>query len=298
MIRTAMHVDLTLAVNYIPACSCLIKVLLLMLAVSLVPEGSEIDGALILAAMLYIDRLTVRNIIFDANAILLAIFFANIHASVRAIRSRHAYRFFVDGLFLFWACGSLILLIEPSPVKRELDKRPSSARMAAVFVMLLVVVGISSVYEPLESGGVRCCRAVAFALLSFAWIYIVGVHTTSGIEYLKENSCQFVSRLSPVLYAPLWIAGVFTIGSIAAFTTLHMRSVNPNHPQHYSPLPSSVKDIHDKDTATRVSDSHPPPPPPPPAGEQEDLEELFRLAQKQQAARKGLVFLDPIQESA
>ncbi len=289
--------DLTLAVNYIPACSCLTKVLLLMLAMSLIPATSEVDGFLLLAAMLYTDRLITRNIIFDANAILLAILFANIHAAVRASRTKHAYRFFVDGMFVFWACGSLVLLVEPSTVKRELDKRPSAARLVAVLLMLLIVVCISAIHEPLEPGGIRCCRAVAFALLSFAWIYIIGVRANSGIEYLKENSCQFVARLSPVLYAPLWIAAVFTVGAIAAFTTLHMRASNQqSQPFYYSPLPLCKESPPAKDMA-RISEAQPPPPPPPVA-EEEDVEELFRMAQRQQAARKNGPFLEPIHEIA
>ena len=86
-----MEVDLRLAVNYLPACSCLCKVLVFMLLIGLVPPGHEARGGYIqLAAMLYIDRLHTRNMIFDANAILMAIYFANVHAAVRATSGREA----------------------------------------------------------------------------------------------------------------------------------------------------------------------------------------------------------------
>ena len=76
------RVDLALAVNYVPACVCLCKALVLMLALALIPAGEEVRGGYIpLAAMLYLDRLVVRNMIFDANAILLALYFANVHAA-------------------------------------------------------------------------------------------------------------------------------------------------------------------------------------------------------------------------
>ena len=68
----------------------------------------------------------------------------------------------------------------------------------------------------MESGGVRTCRALGFTLLAFAWIYLVGIHCQQGIEYLKENSCQFVSRLAPVLYGPLWLSAVFVPAAVGA----------------------------------------------------------------------------------
>jgi hypothetical protein len=232
-----------------------------------------------------------RNIIFDANAILLAIFFANVHAGVRAYSTRRAYPFLVDAMFLFWACGSVVLLFDPRSVRSELDKRPWAARLVPVVLMIIIVVAIAHVYAPLETGGIRCCRAVAFALLSFAWIYIVGVHAPAGIEYLKENSCQFVSRLSPVLYASPWIAGAFTVGAVSAFITIHMRSFNTGSPpppgsrppggyHALVPLPDTTTAFTSAVTSTT------------PRGKEEEAdgestEELFRLAQKQQAARKA-----------
>lgn len=301
-----MHVDLTLAVNYIPACACLTKVLVFMLAMTAIPANREVDGLFIMAAVLYIDRLVTRNIIFDANAILLAIFFANVHAGVRATSTQQAYRVLVDIMFLFWCCGSLILLTEPRAIKKELDKRPSAARLVPVLLMLIIIVAMAHIHEPLEPAAIRCCRAVAFALLSFAWIYIVGVHATAGIEYLKENSCQFVARLSPVLYTPPWIAAVFAVGAISAFITIHVRASSPTS-KGFIPVYSlssnwdPSQDSAPAATVTANASSTPPPPPPPmpppPAQvEEENIEELFRLAQKQHAARKSMAFMNPIPE--
>ena len=217
-----MKVDLTLAVNYLPACTCLGKVLVFMLTLIWVPEGNEVDGLVLLAAMLYMDRLITRNIIFDANAILLAIFFANVHAGVRAASTHKAYQGLVDGMFLCWAIGSVVLICEPERVKQAINKRTRASKIVPVMLMLVIVVAISHFHTPMEPGVVRCCRALAFTLLSFAWIYIVGVRSQHGIEYLKENSCQFVARLSPLLYASQWIAVAFSIGAAGGFTVQYM----------------------------------------------------------------------------
>lgn len=94
--KSRMHhhqvVDLTLAVNYLPACACLGKLLVFSLAIALIPPGDEIKAFVPLAAMLYLDRMITRNIIFDASAILMAVFFANVHASIQATATRQAYQ--------------------------------------------------------------------------------------------------------------------------------------------------------------------------------------------------------------
>ena len=210
-------VDLALAVNYVPACLCLCKALVLMLFLGAIPCGEELRGGyILLAAMLYLDRLVMRNMIFDANAILMALYFANVHAAVRATSPRQAYPVFVAGLHLCWAGMCLTLLAEPRKVRWWLEGRAQASRVVPVAFMLLVLVGTAYVHAPMESGGVRTCRALGFTLLAFAWIYLVGIHCQQGIEYLKENSCQFVARLAPVLYAPLWLSAMFVPAAVAA----------------------------------------------------------------------------------
>jgi hypothetical protein len=211
------RVDLALAVNYVPACVCLCKALVLMLAMSLIPPGEEIrNGYIPLAALLYLDRLVMRNMIFDANAILLALYFANVHAAVRATSPRQAYSILLWGLHLCWVGMCLTLLANPGKVRWLFEKRVQASKLVPVGLMLLVLVGTAFVHAPLESGPIRSCRALAFTLLSFAWIYLVGIHSPQGLEYLKETSCQFVARLAPVLYSPLGVAAFFPLAAIAA----------------------------------------------------------------------------------
>lgn len=279
------NVDLTLAVNYLPACACLGKMLLFMLVLTAIPFESEVDGHIILAAVLYMDRLAVRNIIFDANAILLAVFFANVHATVRAISQHRAYSGLVDGMFLFWSIGSLVLIWDPPPVKQVFDRRVRMAKVVPVLLMLLLVVAISHFHCPLESGGVRGCRAIAFTLLSFAWVYIVGIHSAHGIEYLKDNSCQFVARLSPVLYATPWIAAGFAVGATGGFVALFMRMDVPP--------PHAVQPAASDDLEKQAPPALPTVKPPPKADESE--EELFRQARSQ--SMRGWAPMDPIFET-
>ena len=257
------RVDLALAVNYVPACVCLCKALVLMLAVSLIQPGEEVRGGYVpLAAVLYLDRLAMRNIIFDANAILLALYFANVHAAVRAMSLRHAYPVFMWGLHLCWIGMCLTLLAEPGKVKWLFEKRAAASRLVPVVFMLVVVVATAHIQAPLESGPTRACRALAFTLLAFAWIYLVGIHSPHGIEYLKETSCQFVARLAPVLYSPLWLALAFPVAALAALGWYH--TARQQQQQAYEPLPAPPADVE------AAGESR--------ASEDAQLHELFRQA--------------------
>jgi hypothetical protein len=259
-----MEVDLRLAVNYLPACSCLCKVLVFMLLIGLVPPGHEARGGYIqLAAMLYIDRLHTRNMIFDANAILMAIYFANVHAAVRATSGREAYSVLVWGLHLCWTGMCLTLITEPSQVKWILEKRVQASKMVPVVFMMAVLVATSYIHSPLEDPPVRACRALAFTLLAFAWVYVVGIHTPHGIEYLKETSCQFVVRLAPTLYSPIWLAVLFLPAAIAALALQHTR----RHQQGIQP-PLQMVQVVPSPEPVRTTETQ----------EDLNLQELFRQA--------------------
>lgn len=313
-------VDLRLAVNYLPACACLGKMFVLMLVVAaMVPPGEEVDWYVPMAALLYLDRMVVRNMIFDANAILLAVFFSDVVAQLRAVSTRRAYPGLLDGMFLFWALGSVMLLAEPQAVRLALERRPRANKLVPVLLMLVIVPAIARFHDGLETGVSRSCRAFAFTFLAFAWIYIVGIHTTRGIEHLKENSCQFVARLSPVLYASQWIAIVFTLAAAGALGMQFVRLTGcPSAPL----TPQAVNDGNDErrthaeegvthPTSTIIPTGTPAAPPPSQQTSKEDndceegpssIEELFRLARNQQqqqqmrmGGRAGMAAFSPLE---
>lgn len=218
------RVDLTLAVNYLPACTCLGKLLVFMLAISFIPSDGDVSNAyILLAALLYMDRMITRNIIFDANAILLAVFFANVHAAIRAHGTMRTYPVLFAGLHICWGNTCALLIAEPVKVREILQRRLTMSRIVPVCMLLVIIVATSYFQEELEPSPVRACRAIAFTLLTFAWIYVVGIHSQHGLEYLKENSCQFVARLAPVLYSPIWIAILFCPAVVWGLIVQNMR---------------------------------------------------------------------------
>lgn len=294
-------VDLTLAVNYLPACACLVKLILFLIALAMVPPGEEIlGGYMILAAGLYLDRTLAHNIIFDGNAILVAVFVSNVHAAIRASASSMAPSLVVMGVgHLIWAAGCAILIADP-PLIRQLimeshplnaKRLPPGGKLAPVCTMLVATVTTAHFRGELEPAPVRACRALGFTLVSFAWIYIVGIHSSQGVGYLKENSWQFIARLAPILYSPIWVVTLFCPAIAWALVMQHSsRQKQAQSPYQYSPLPPVSCD-----DPPVLAHHHTPKAPPPashggaagesplPDPEAQIVEELLRQA-KQQAS--------------
>jgi hypothetical protein len=244
----------------------------------------------------------------------MAVFFANVHAVIRTKGTMRTYPFLMAGLHICWANTCGLLIAEPLPVRRMFERRLTAAKIVPVVMMLVIAVGTSYFQEDLEPSPLRACRALAFTLLAFAWIYVVGIHTQLGLEYLKENSAQFVARLAPVLYSPLWIAFLFCPGVVWGLVAQYIRLTQL---QTYQPLPAvsssmpastasaaSTSDTHTTITISQKqanSGEHPPSASSSMITEStSDLEALFRMAkQASNAANNNKArphHLDPIQE--
>lgn len=285
--RDMQTVDLTLAVNYLPACGCLVRLILLMLALALVPVGDEIlGGYLAIAAALYLDRTLTHKIIFDGNAILLTVFFANIHAVIRAATSTmRAYTPIVGAGHLIWAAGCTLLIADPPLVRQALDRKVAGNKLVPVSAMLVTIVTTAYFQCDLEPILIRACRALAFTLLAFAWIYVIGIHSNQGVGYLKESSWQFITRLAPVLYSPLWLAALFCPAIVWALV-VHHKSRQKQSPSgagtfQYAPLLPVTTD----DPAAKEPSEPPPVAESPPVTLQEDpeaqlMQELLRQAKQ------------------
>jgi len=234
-----MNVDLTLAVNYLPACACLGKVILLLLIMLVLLPAQSPVGLVLTAGIIYMDRLIIRNIIFDANAIILAVFFSHIYAVVRAESTHRSYAFLMYGAHLSWAGACIVLILEPFPTKSLTDARTRLLRWAPPLLMVLMVSVMTYFHADLEPMGVIACRSIVFTVLAFAWIYIIGIHTTQCIEKLRESSYQFISRLAPVLFSPLPVAMIFCPAATGALLYQYFKLVHPEQcpsPPVYQPM--------------------------------------------------------------
>ena len=222
-----MNIDLRLAVNYVPACLCLSKLLVFLLATLLVIPGEQAVCYSVLGGMLYMDRIITRNIIFDANAILLAVFFSHIYAVIRSNSTHRASTPLVYCLHIAWAASCVILIAEPLQFKQIFERRARIQRWGSSLLMVVIVVIMSYFHADFEPIGVLAGRSITFTMLSFAWIYIVGLHSAQGIEHLKESSCQFISKLAPLLYSPIWVSAAFFLAAVGGLAYQYILLVHP-----------------------------------------------------------------------
>lgn len=243
-----MKVDLRLAVNYVPACACLVRLGVLLLA--LTAAGGDAHWCLLVAAGLYMDRLVCRNQIFDASSILLAVFFADAHGEVRATSHRAGLGLLVGGLHACWAGACCLLIAEPPRVRQLLR---CVEQLGPPALMVFVVCATAFLHAEVEPPGLRCLRAVAFAMLCFVWIYLVGVESQHGLEHLKENSAQFLSRMAPVLYSPAWVALAFVPAACGALAYHHLRRPEAEPEVPYEPDEPEIDQMQEMLRAAKMS---------------------------------------------
>jgi hypothetical protein len=224
----AQAVDLTLAVNYIPACLCLGKVLVALGVISLISNIPSMEASLyiLVTFVLYIDRVTSKERIFDANSILLTINFANIFNLVRMIGNRNESVTTITVLSIFWITACMAMITESPRMKVFFEKRHAFHRTVPSLVMVFALLPLLFTTMPWEGWVVRTWRGVSFSILCIAWVYIMGVHVPPSLDRLSDQSNQYISRFSPVLYIPIWLAILFALASAVALVYHYMSFFN------------------------------------------------------------------------
>ena len=90
-LNPGMQIDLSLAVNYVPAALCLMRLMFYLFVMCLIHPGHEIGGYSILALILWTDRVIfrvyVKNFIFDSSAIILCVFASNVFLTLRGFNT-------------------------------------------------------------------------------------------------------------------------------------------------------------------------------------------------------------------
>jgi len=274
-----MSVDLTLAINYVPACGCLLRLLSFLIIVYGIHPGQEIGGYTILAALLYIDRVTTPLVIFDTNAVLVSVFLSLLHGVIRACQtgpSAHA----VEGtLALLWGLACACLIVNPPPLRLFWERQAFLERLGPTVLMLLMVVYTSFVHADREPFAMQAWRSVGFSLLCFGWVYLVGLQDAQGVEHLRHHSYRFVVRNAPMLYAPRWCTYVFCVLACLGLAVQYCHRFRPQAlPQcgvfeaSYSRLPTLDTILEIDSGSDKASDDTP-----------DNLEELLRQARQKQA---------------
>jgi hypothetical protein len=213
--RKMPPIDLTLAVNYIPAVVCLLKAALISFCLCILNPGTHLGGFTVFALLLNIDRAVASARIFDENAVQLCILSAWVINYLRV--PSDAPRFLNPLVSLVWLIFSLTLILEFKKVQEffVLYGQGSGGTIQrlipAVFTSCMVGVLCFTPME-MESGIVKSSRAVGFAFLCVAWVYVVTVWRAKP----RHSACVFethalVARFCPLLYVNRLLAFGFAL---------------------------------------------------------------------------------------
>ena len=222
-------IDLTLAVNYIPAVVCLGKATLISFCLSVLHPGTHLGGFIIFAMLLNIDRSIACARIFDENALQLCILASWVINYLRAANEAPALlNPIASGL---WVAFSLCLVVEPKAVQEAFVLYGQGA--GGTFSKLIpavatsLFIGVLS-YTPLaaESGVVKSSRTVIFAALCVAWVYVVNVWRSKPRQQM--GSCVFethalIARICPLLFVNCLVAGGFAALCVAGIVYHYVR---------------------------------------------------------------------------
>ena len=266
-----MSVDLSLAINYVPAAFCLVRVLLYTIGFCAIGPGEEIGGYLISGLVLYVDRAIVRvytqHTIFDATAVVAAVYFANVFMLVRTSVTDSRVTFMHIVVHCWWMLMCGCLLIEPARLTKVFERRNRAYHAVPAVITAVALAALSIHHADREPAGIRMARSMTFSVLAIAWVYIVGTQKFTGAQ---EHSTHFVARFAPVLVCPPYMSALFALAAAGCLGYQYYELfIVPNSPQ---PKPPERLDMpQPKTTPVLVVDP--------------DIEEAFRAARQAQAQR-------------
>lgn len=266
-------IDLTLAVNYLPAVECMIKVTILACALCLSNVSENFGAFSVLALALNINRALSNARIFDGNAVQYCVLLSWFVNTIRA--GATAPGAVLPVATALWLAFTLSLVVEPPSVQEffvlygqgsgGMVKQILPAVVGSFFVGLFAFLPVS-----VESCPLRVVRSMAFAGLCVCWVYVVTVwrarpRQMGGLCVFSSHA--LLARFAPVLYVNAVVAGVYFVFCLGMmvyhYVQLHMVTVTIH--QHMEVMSDQAVTLN---TIVEESD--------------EDLEALLRSAKQQQ----------------
>lgn len=198
-------IDLTLAVNYLPACACAVQSVVLSVVLCALHSVNLLPAFVPLCLLLVMDRARPRRLrIFDGSAVLFSIFFSHCVAAMQefAASGLHLWPSVHAVLSVEWPCTSLYFLLRP-PSSRDLFSLRVCLGCACFRVSCFAFLFRP---ESAEHRLVRLGRDLAFAGLCLQWTYIVGLYRRRLGHQPTESAAHYAVYFWPVLYVHAYAA--------------------------------------------------------------------------------------------
>jgi uncharacterized membrane protein len=275
------NIDLTLAVNYVPACTCILRLLAYLLCLTVLSHYGDPRTYVLLGVVLYLDKCSQGlHVFLDSNSILMTVFAANVYQHLRKISDD--IHFTVILAYFAWGVWSCILLHDRGIVSDFVQANmPVPGYLVEVYATSLIVCYLLFHTAPSEPYGCLLGQALAFAILSIVWTYLVGLR-----KHDQPLHCRIVTRFLPILILPMWMSVIFGVACVGLLAW-HFRTqqqacvgmldtvavVNSDAMQQKKQHPDSTSQL-DNSTTTQGTDTT--------TANQEldDIQEMFRLAKQ------------------
>ena len=215
-----MGVDLTLATTYLPAVSCLVRLLFYVSMLNILHPGEYVGGFSIVGLLIWVDRIAMQayqpHVFFNSNDLISAVFFSNVFQLIRQVQTQYEFSFLGIVVNFFWSCMCVLIILEPLRLKKRFEKRAKLYYILPAVITALALACLINVQAQVDQAAVRVARAVSFASVSLVWIFVVALHQANSMEPIKYDSSHVISRFAPILYLPVPLATLFFIAASSA----------------------------------------------------------------------------------
>ena len=206
------QIDLRLAVNYVPACSCIFRLLVYLYLRDALVGALDTDHLYVfLGMLLYLDRVVQGEFLFfDGNSLLFSVFFADFYQHVR--ETPHDIHFAVFLVYFFWGLFSVAAITD---LGSKTWRAPLGIDLANIYAVLVLVVLFFLLFYPMQSEptGCRQGKAAAFVLITTVWVYLTNLENA----YCKKTyHLYFLTRFLPILILPMWMSIVVFVMALTA----------------------------------------------------------------------------------
>ena len=258
-------VDLSLAINYLPAVACLTKTLLITSSLAIVNSEHSLGAFTIIALMLNVDKVCSSERIFNGNSVMYMILLSWFLNYLRqGMQSAPAA---AGVICVMWMLFSLVMLMEPNQLRgylsldpsprfgwgetAQVDVRPGrfqASRYVPTVVNTVCVGAVSFVHMESEPGWLKVCRSIGFAMLCVTWVYLVGVWQRCGSSQQQLFTQNMLGRFCPVLFVyPVFTIPYFllsVLGLVCLYVDIHGGGLRLSLLSYYglTPLTGGARD--------------------------------------------------------
>lgn len=198
-----LSIDLRLAVNYLPACACVLQSTALSFLLCAVHSVRLLPAFVPVCLALVVHRASPRTLrIFDGSGVLFSLYLAHCVAALQE---------FGAGWWTLWPPLHAALSLEwPAAAGYLLCNPPSHRTRLQAFLALACahasLFGFLHRPEGAEHRLVRVGRDLAFTGLCLVWTYVVGIYRRRLTREPSESSAHFAVYFWPVLYVHAYAA--------------------------------------------------------------------------------------------